>query len=79
VYELAIALQLLAVTICKCSINPITNPNYIYSHAYVTILNKKRYMRTGGPPVRGLGKGLTTPHHKMTKMNLRGIGQGGID
>jgi hypothetical protein len=27
-------LQLLVVTICKCSINPITNPNPIYSHTH---------------------------------------------
>jgi hypothetical protein len=32
VCELAIALQLLVVTICKCSVNPITNPNPVYSH-----------------------------------------------
>jgi hypothetical protein len=31
--ELAIALQLLVVTICKCSINTITNPNPVYSHS----------------------------------------------
>jgi hypothetical protein len=29
---LAIALQLLVVTICKCIINPSTNPNSVYSH-----------------------------------------------
>jgi hypothetical protein len=33
--ELAIALELLVVTICKCSINPIINPNPIYSHSYM--------------------------------------------
>jgi hypothetical protein len=33
--DLAIALQLLVVTICKWSINSITNPNLIYSHAYM--------------------------------------------
>jgi hypothetical protein len=32
VCELAIALQLRVVTICKCSINPITNPNPVYGH-----------------------------------------------
>jgi hypothetical protein len=32
VFELAIALWLLAVTICKWSINPVTNPNPVYSH-----------------------------------------------
>jgi hypothetical protein len=31
-YELAIALQLLVVTICKRSINAIVNPNLVYSH-----------------------------------------------
>jgi hypothetical protein len=31
VCELAIVLELLVFTICKCSINPITNPNSIYS------------------------------------------------
>jgi hypothetical protein len=34
VCELGIVLQLLVVTICKCSINPITNPNPVYSHLY---------------------------------------------
>jgi hypothetical protein len=34
VCELAIALQLLVVTICKCSINAITNPNPGCSHSY---------------------------------------------
>jgi hypothetical protein len=32
--ELAIALWLLVATICKLSINPITNPNPVYSHSY---------------------------------------------
>jgi hypothetical protein len=32
--ELAIALYLLIVTICKCSTNPITNPNPVYSHSH---------------------------------------------
>jgi hypothetical protein len=33
-----VAGQLLLVTICKCSINPITNPNPIYSHSiHVTV------------------------------------------
>jgi hypothetical protein len=32
VRELAIALYLLVVTICKCSVNPITNPNPVCSH-----------------------------------------------
>jgi hypothetical protein len=31
VCELAIVLQLLVVTICKCAINLVTNPNPIYS------------------------------------------------
>jgi hypothetical protein len=34
VCELTIALQLLVITISKCSINPITNPNPAYSHSY---------------------------------------------
>jgi hypothetical protein len=33
--ELVIVLQLLAVTICKWSINPITNPNTVYSYTHV--------------------------------------------
>jgi hypothetical protein len=33
VCELATALYLLVVTICKCSINPITDPNPVYSHS----------------------------------------------
>jgi hypothetical protein len=33
VCELTIALYLLVVTTCKCSINPITNPNPVYSHS----------------------------------------------
>jgi hypothetical protein len=32
--ELAIALQLLVVAICKRSTNAITNPNLVYSHSY---------------------------------------------
>jgi hypothetical protein len=32
--ELAIALQLFVVTNSKCSINPITNPNSVYSHTH---------------------------------------------
>jgi hypothetical protein len=32
--ELPIALELLVVTICKTSINPITNPNPVISHSY---------------------------------------------
>jgi hypothetical protein len=32
--ELALALQLHVVMISKCSVNPITNPNPIYSHSY---------------------------------------------
>jgi NADH:ubiquinone oxidoreductase subunit H len=31
-YELLITLQLLVVTICKGSTNPITNPDPVYSH-----------------------------------------------
>jgi hypothetical protein len=38
VCELAIALELLVFTFCKISINPITNPNPIYSQYHVTIL-----------------------------------------
>jgi hypothetical protein len=34
VFELAIALYLHVVTICKCSVCPITNPNPVYSHSY---------------------------------------------
>jgi hypothetical protein len=34
VCEFAIALQLLVFKICKCSINPLTNQNPIYSHSY---------------------------------------------
>jgi hypothetical protein len=34
VCELPIALYLPVVTICKCSINPITNPNPVYSHTH---------------------------------------------
>jgi hypothetical protein len=34
VCELAIALYLLVVSICKCSINPITNPNPARSHSH---------------------------------------------
>jgi hypothetical protein len=34
VHELARVLLLLVVTICKCSINPINNPNPAYSHSY---------------------------------------------
>jgi hypothetical protein len=34
VCELAIALWLLLFTIYKCSGNPITNPNPVYSHSY---------------------------------------------
>jgi hypothetical protein len=34
VCELAIALSLLVVTICKCSVNPITNPNPLHSHSF---------------------------------------------
>jgi hypothetical protein len=37
VCELAKALYLLVVTICKCSINPITNPNPVFSHPYTCI------------------------------------------
>jgi hypothetical protein len=33
VCELAIALKLLVVTICKCSVNPITNPNAVCSQS----------------------------------------------
>jgi hypothetical protein len=33
VCESAVALELLVVTICKCSRNPITNPNPVYSHS----------------------------------------------
>jgi hypothetical protein len=32
VHDLAIALYLFVVMICKCSINPNTNPNTVYSH-----------------------------------------------
>jgi hypothetical protein len=32
--ELAIALELVEVTISKCSINPSANPNTVYSHSY---------------------------------------------
>jgi hypothetical protein len=36
--ELAIALQLLVITTCKCSINPVANPNSVYSYSvHVTI------------------------------------------
>jgi hypothetical protein len=34
VCELAIALQLLVLTICEFSTDPITNPNPVYSHSY---------------------------------------------
>jgi hypothetical protein len=34
VRELAIEIQLLIVIICKCSTNPITNPNPVYRHSY---------------------------------------------
>jgi hypothetical protein len=34
VCELTIALWSLVVTICKCSINPINNPNPVYSQSY---------------------------------------------
>jgi hypothetical protein len=34
VCELAIALQLFIVMICRCSTNAITNPNPVYSHSY---------------------------------------------
>jgi ribosomal protein L37AE/L43A len=34
VCELAIALQLLVVMVWKCSVNPITNPNPVYSHTH---------------------------------------------
>jgi hypothetical protein len=53
VCELAIALQLHVVTICKCSINPITNPNQVYSHLHMwqykcynkfTVFNNKGYL-----------------------------------
>jgi hypothetical protein len=33
-HKLVTVLQLLVVTICKCSINLITNPNHIYNHPY---------------------------------------------
>jgi hypothetical protein len=33
VCELAIALYFLVVMICKCSINPITNPHPVYNHS----------------------------------------------
>jgi hypothetical protein len=36
-WKLAIVLQLLIVTICKLSINPISNPNPIYGHSYIGI------------------------------------------
>jgi hypothetical protein len=40
VCELVIAPYLLVITICKCSINPIINPNPVYSHSIcVTIFN----------------------------------------
>jgi hypothetical protein len=32
--EIETALYLRVVTICKCSINPITNSNPVYSHSY---------------------------------------------
>jgi hypothetical protein len=35
--ELAIALELLVYMICNCSVNPITDPNLVYSHSHVTI------------------------------------------
>jgi hypothetical protein len=38
VRELAIAL--LVVTICKCSINPITNPNLVYSQSRDNIVQE---------------------------------------
>jgi hypothetical protein len=34
VCELAIALELLVVRICKTEINPITNPNPVTNHSY---------------------------------------------
>jgi hypothetical protein len=40
VCELVIVLELLVVTICECSINPIINPNPVCSHSKcVTIFN----------------------------------------
>jgi hypothetical protein len=35
VCELALAIQLLVVTICKWSINPINSPNPVYSHTHI--------------------------------------------
>jgi hypothetical protein len=39
VCELAVALELIVVTLCKSLINPITNPNPIFSHKLVTKFN----------------------------------------
>jgi hypothetical protein len=47
VCELAIALQILVVTFCKCSINPITSPKSACNHSitwqYVSTINKDRH------------------------------------
>jgi hypothetical protein len=47
VCELVRVQQLLAVMICKCSINPTTNPNPIYSHSYTWQYYKKFYTQDG--------------------------------
>jgi hypothetical protein len=39
--KLAIALWLLVITFCKCSINPIINANPVYGHYHVIILSLK--------------------------------------
>jgi hypothetical protein len=41
---LAIALWLLVVTISKCSVYPITNPDPFCSHSYVTVLILDTYV-----------------------------------
>jgi hypothetical protein len=44
VCELTIVLQLLVVTICKWSINPVTNPNPVYSHSTTPIPSSERML-----------------------------------
>jgi hypothetical protein len=38
VCDLATVLYLIEVTICNCSINPLTNPNPVYSHSRTRII-----------------------------------------
>jgi hypothetical protein len=45
-HELARALQLLVVTICKCAINPVTNRNPVYSHSYTWQYSWEAYNRS---------------------------------